>query len=218
VIHETWWGDRARHFETLTRRDEWTFETPVERERHRRVREAVASFLGLRSWGRVLEVGCADGCFTAELARLARSVTACDISPTACQRARERCRAYRNVHVRVADVIDGPLAGPYDVVFAMDVLDYVHGRWNVGRAVGRLVRALRPGGLLVVTTFRVPAAQQASYWARWLVGGGENLRRFVERRFPLRVIHRDVHAEPGSGYPDHVVLVFRKAPGGAEGD
>src|SRR5919197_1361391 len=80
-------GEKARaFFEALWKQgDPWELEgSACDQARYRRQLRLLAG----RRYGRVLEVGCAAGSFTRHLARVADSVVALDISPTAVARAR----------------------------------------------------------------------------------------------------------------------------------
>jgi SAM-dependent methyltransferase len=75
-----------RIFQTLE--DPWNFETsPYEQDRLELLLDVVKKYPH-RS---ILEVGCAEGVFTAKLAETAPQVVAIDVCPTAIARARERC-------------------------------------------------------------------------------------------------------------------------------
>ena len=59
--------------------------------------DATISALQRRRYQRAFEPGCSVGVLTARLATLCDHVDAIDISPTAVERARERCRDLHNV-------------------------------------------------------------------------------------------------------------------------
>lgn len=104
--------------------------------------------------GRALEVGCAEGAFTARLARLAREVTAVDVSPVALARARARpeCKAVR---FSQADVRrwSPPEGASFDAVILGDVLYYLDKplvQDEFRETFSRVASWLAPGGLLVL--------------------------------------------------------------------
>jgi SAM-dependent methyltransferase len=107
----------------------------------------------------VLDVGCGTGFFTAYyLARGAR-VTGLDIAPTSIERLSARHPEARFV---LADVGEVAPPGTFDLVNAFDVLYHIteDARWE--RAVRHLARAVRPGGLLLITdTFSEPRSLEA---------------------------------------------------------
>ncbi len=119
------------------------------------VLERALADAGLDPRGRtVLDVGCGSGFWTAwYLARGAR-YTGLDIAPTSIARLRER---HPDATFLLADVSEAPIEGTFDLVNAFDVLYHVtdDARWEA--AVGRLARAVAPGGALLVTdTFEAP--------------------------------------------------------------
>jgi len=190
----------------------WNYEIPIERERYTHVIEAVTRQLGDASWGNVLEVGCAQGVFTRELALKARSLTASDISPIACARTAERFVGNGDVHVEQRDLTKDPISGQYDVVFALDLLEAIHGRRRIGTAIEKLSGAVRPGGLLVVSSSRLPEHMRKSRWAGRLIEGADNHIAFIGDRPDLRSVSQDRYPEePRDDYPQHLIAVFQKS-------
>lgn len=184
-------------------RRQWDFSSPDEQERYRSVLRAVEAHRPGREWGDVLEAACSEGIFTLELAGRSRSVEAWDISPVACERAGLRCAAAPNVTIRNRDLLDAPPAAAFDMVFLMCVLEYFYGRDQHGRVLAHVCSAIRPGGLLVFNSTRLPACDEHRWWARWLVQGAVQQSGFLARRGDLRQISHDVHA-------DYVVAIFEK--------
>lgn len=219
ALYERWIADRAGRNDRAHLARVWDFSAPGEQERYARVLSAVTEVRGTANWGDVLEVGCAEGLFTLELVARARTVTAVDISAVACARAAARCARLPQVRVLQLDLETGTLPGRYDILFAMDVLERVHGRDRMGRIVDKLVTALREGGLLVVTSERLPPDAESARWARLLLEGGRNIARYLSGHRWLRVVHTELHppdANVISGYRPHVIGLFeRLAPEGA---
>lgn len=203
--------------EAMTKRSlesrEWDFASPASRDRNRRVLDVVGARIAPGEWGDALEVGCADGIFTAELARRCRSVAAFDVSDFARARAEERCAGFAHVEIGRLDLVRDPIPGHYDLVFAMDVLDLVHGRRRLAAVLDRLLGSVRVGGLLLLTACRVPETVRRAWWSRWLPEGADNIMDFAAGRAGLHQLHREFHpAEAGSipGYLDHVIALFEK--------
>ncbi len=118
-----------------------------------RFAERRAFLLGrVASGDRVLDVGCGDGAFAAELVQLGAVVTAIDVSAEAVRRARERAPG-----ATVEQVTEGaglPLAeDAFDVVWAGETLEHVA---DVVGLLAELRRVLRWGGTLLVTTPNLP--------------------------------------------------------------
>jgi SAM-dependent methyltransferase len=191
----------------------WDYDLPLERERHERILAAAEAASGGTRWESVLEVGCAEGHFTTRLAQHTSALAACDVSAEACRRTAVRCAALPHVSVAQLDLERDPLPGIHDVVFAMDVLEYVHGRGALSRVASKLARALRPGGALAVTATRLPPRLERCWWARWLVEGGAEIIDLLAGRPDLQLAHRQLHeTEVVSGGPNeycaHVIAVF----------
>lgn len=97
---------------------------------------------------KVLDLGCGDGAFAAELAAAGATVLGVDVSATALDRARERLPGadFR----KSADGAPLPVDNGWaDVVWAGDVLEHVV---DVAGMLADVRLALRDGGQLLVTT------------------------------------------------------------------
>lgn len=97
---------------------------------------------------RVLDVGCGTGFWTAYYTGRGAEYTGLDIAATSVARLQQ---AYPNARFVHSDVSEAELEGTWDVVNVFDVLYHVtdDARWEA--ALGRLARAVAPGGLLLVT-------------------------------------------------------------------
>ncbi len=112
--------------------------------------------------GKILDAGCGPGVFTMELAKLhpQAEVVGIDIDESAVQRATiiaERA-GITNCRFEVADVTSLEFKGEFDLVLSVDNLEHIE---DDVRAMRNLLRALKPGGKLVV---HVPG-----YYRRWLM-------------------------------------------------
>ena len=95
----------------------------------------------------VLEVGCGDASFTAELAKYSPSVTAIDISAG---QIAENVARWPGITFRQHDVAESlPFAdGTFEVVWCSEVLEHL---FAPAFALREMHRVLRPGGRLLVT-------------------------------------------------------------------
>jgi SAM-dependent methyltransferase len=103
---------------------------------------------GVHAGDHVLDLGCGDGRFTAELARVGAAPTGVDIAEAALNRARA---AHPDLDFRLAP-IDGPLPfddGSFDVVWTTEVIEHVA---DTARWLSEVRRVLVPRGRLLLTT------------------------------------------------------------------
>ncbi|MDR3470451.1 MAG: class I SAM-dependent methyltransferase [Devosia sp.] len=118
--------------------------------------EWIAREAALPEGAEVLDVGCGPGWLWAQdngQFPSSSSVTLVDLSDGMVAEALERVRGlarYRGVAGRTADAVALPFAdGSFDAVLACHMLYHVP---DQDRAIDEMVRVLRPGGKLVVTT------------------------------------------------------------------
>jgi ubiquinone/menaquinone biosynthesis C-methylase UbiE len=101
-----------------------------------------------RSGDRVLDLGCGDGAFTAELAAVAAEVVGVDVAEAALRRARAR---HRLLEFRLVG-IDGPLPfddNAFELVWSSEVIEHVA---DTARWLSEVRRVLAPRGRLLLTT------------------------------------------------------------------
>lgn len=102
----------------------------------------------VRPGRRVLDIGCGEGTFTAEIAGAGAEVVGADVAQAAIDRARRR---HPGLDFRLVP-IEGPLPfedGSFELVWASEVIEHVG---DTARWLSELRRILVPGGLLLVTT------------------------------------------------------------------
>jgi SAM-dependent methyltransferase len=102
----------------------------------------------VRARQRVLDIGCGEGTFTAEIARAGASVIGAEVAQAAIERARLR---HAELDFRLVPE-DGPLPfedGSFDLVWASEVIEHVG---DTARWLSEVRRVLVPGGTLLVTT------------------------------------------------------------------
>jgi len=114
-------------------------------------RSIVLDALNLRTGERVLELGCGGGYYTHAAAQFVGPtgrVCGIDISPDQIVAAQARCAEFAWVECREADIAAPPYASAeFDVVFAVQVLEYLS---DLDGALRHIHRLLRPGGRLIV--------------------------------------------------------------------
>ncbi len=102
----------------------------------------------LKAEDRVLDIGCGDGAFSGEIAKVAASVLGADVAETALARARRRHPglAFRRVEPDAELPFED---GSFDAVWASEVIEHVA---DTGLWLAEIRRVLTTGGRLLVTT------------------------------------------------------------------
>ncbi len=127
------------------RADPWKYTSPYEQTKY----EQTLELLPNRRIRRALELACAEGHFTRQLAPRAGSLLAADISQVALDRAVERCADLKNVSFRQLDIMKDALPGRFDLIVCSEVF-YFFGSVPAAQEVARkLAAALEPGGYLL---------------------------------------------------------------------
>lgn len=102
---------------------------------------------GLRG-NRLLDVACGTGKSFMEMLPRGWRVTACDISPAMLRQAREK--AGGAVELAVADMLELPKFGEFDLVWALDdAINYLLSPGELERALAGMAANLAPTGLLL---------------------------------------------------------------------
>lgn len=142
------------YFERLYREkgDPWAFATSAyERDKYRHSIEA----LPRARYANALEIGCAIGVLTQDLAARCGSLLAIDVSPTALADARRRCADLANVTFARLRMPHDPLPGRFDLIVLSEVAYY----WDAAdleRAAAALKNALEPDGDLLLVHYTGP--------------------------------------------------------------
>ncbi|MBJ6799243.1 class I SAM-dependent methyltransferase [Geomonas propionica] len=127
--------------------------------------------------GRCLSICCGFGEVERTLARLgaAERITGIDIAPGAIEQARVRAdrEGFHNIEYRVCDVNKEELPeAEYDLIWANGALHHIR---DIELVVGRLSRALKPGGLLVSNEYVGPDYQQLSVRQQEIINAVKHL-------------------------------------------
>lgn len=156
---------------------------------------------GLRG-KRLLDVGCGTGKSFMEMLPRGWQVTACDISPAMLEQAREK--AAGRVELVVADMLELPEFGEFDLVWALDdAVNYLLSRDELERALAGMRSNLAPHGLLLFDLNALPAYR--TFFAETEVIE-RNGRRLVWRGLadpdvaPGSICESRLEIEAGEGY------------------
>ena len=110
---------------------------------------------------RVLEVGCADAFGTRLVQQEAGSVTAIDFDPVFIEDARQRMDPHWPFECKVHDILEGPVIGPFDAAYALDVLEHIPPE-HEGLFTTHLCRSLGEHGILILGTPSIHSQAYAS--------------------------------------------------------
>jgi 2-polyprenyl-3-methyl-5-hydroxy-6-metoxy-1,4-benzoquinol methylase len=100
---------------------------------------------------RVLEVGCADAFGTRLVRQEVAQVTAVDFDPVFIRDAQQHLDDRWSIDLRVHDILEGPVPGPFDGAYSLDVIEHIPAVQE-GRFVANLTRSLTERGVLIIGT------------------------------------------------------------------
>jgi SAM-dependent methyltransferase len=140
--------------------------------------------------GRLLDVGCGDGAFLAQMAELGWRAQGIDPDPAAVARAREAGLDVTQGTLTDLDTDEHP--GAYDAITLSHVVEHLH---DPAGDVRRIERLLRPGGLLWIGTPNLEALSLRRFGPDWR--GLEPPRHLtIFTRASLERLLRDAGLEP----------------------
>jgi len=184
--------------------DPWHYaSSPKEQQRLQRELQTIDALCGPSRIPRALEIGCAEGHFTALLADRCESLTCLDFSPIALSRARKRRRWPDSVNFALFDLYQDAIPGTFDLIVIISVIDYIESPFATMNIRGRLVEALAPGGILVLGNSLCNEVMDNSWWSRLLIRGGYSIARYFAKHPQLEKIHE-------CEMENHLDTVFRK--------
>lgn len=140
------------HFDEYFRShdDPWGFES---RWYEQRKRELLLAALPRARYAAALELGCANGVLTARLAERCERLVAVDFSEEALRSAREALAGRAGVELRAAELPHDWPVGSFDLIVFSEI-GYFWNPEDLGTAIARMRRGLRPGGHLVACHWR----------------------------------------------------------------
>lgn len=151
-------------FNTLFRlaRDPWQYTSSYEQWKY----EQELQLIPPTKIPQALELGCAEGIFTVQLAGRVEQLVAADISPIALTRANQRCVLQQCDNVRLIqfDITQDELpAERFDLIICSEVLYYVGNRAILQEVARKLAQAVKPNGYLLTSNdYRVKTPVQNS--------------------------------------------------------
>lgn len=175
------------HFETIfaTQSDPWRNTSLYQQTKH----EQILGLIPQIGINRALELGCAEGHFTAQLASRVRSLVAADISKIALDRAAGHCVGVQNIRFVRLDLTKDPLPGSYQLIVCSEVLYYVNGREALEALALKLTEALSPNGYLVAAHSNVLVDEPDQPGFNWdLPFGAKTIGKILAGTFSLRLV------------------------------
>lgn len=168
-------------------RDPWDYTSPYQQMKYDQVLDLLPSTV----IDQALELACAEGHFTVQLASHVGSLIAADISQIALARATKRCRLQKcdNVHFMHLDLTKNELPRRFKLIVCSEVLYYVGSRSNLQAVARKLADALEVNGYLITTNDNRldDETDKASFeWFRPL--GGEAIGETLAHTPPLQLL------------------------------
>jgi SAM-dependent methyltransferase len=154
--------------------DPWRFATSAyERERYAITIESLTQ----DRYANAFEPGCSIGELTARLAPRCGRLLATDVSPTAVERARQRCAGYDNVRVECGDLRTAALDSPLDLIVLSELAYYFEAQ-QLEVLAHRLAAALSVGGTLLAVHWLGESVDHVLH--------GDEAHEILLRSLPLR--------------------------------
>lgn len=137
------------HFEQLFTEnpDPWNYTNAYEQTKY----EQTLAMIPNTPIESALELACAEGHFTVQFAPRVKKLLATDISESAINRTRKRCENLENVSFQCLDFMKEEIPGSFDLIVCSEVLYFVGKRKQLKSVVDKFVKALKPGGYLLMT-------------------------------------------------------------------
>ncbi|MGV7215576.1 glycosyltransferase [Bradyrhizobium sp. UFLA05-112] len=201
---------RRQYWEDLFKQeDPWNYGSPYEQEKYNRQLELLPD----RPMDRALELACAEGHFTQQLAPRVKRLQAADISTKALDRARARCNGHPNIEFSQLDLSADPLPQDIELIICSEVLYYLNDEAELESVARRLAQALRPGGYLVAAHAFVLKDNMARTGLDWdspygaetitrIIGGVPGLALEASIETELYRIDRFRRLLPGESIPE----------------
>ena len=179
------YGSLERDF---ARTDPWDYlQSGIQFERFRSALRLLDDARKERLFESAIEVGCAEGVFTAMLAPRCKSLLAVDIIDGALGRATVRCEGL-GVTFKKWDLTASPVPVRPELMVVMDVLEYYFRPADVRNAREKLVAALAPGGYLLLGGSRQNLFFETSWWGKFMLRGGKRLAEFFCEHSDLELV------------------------------
>jgi peptidoglycan/xylan/chitin deacetylase (PgdA/CDA1 family)/SAM-dependent methyltransferase len=148
--------------------DPWDYGNTYEQTKYDQTLEMVPS----QPIRQALEIGCAEGRFTARLAARVSTLVAADISETALGRARARCADLHHVTFARLNLWKDALPGKFDLIVCSEVLYFAEDRLQLRRFCRKVGEHLESGGHFLTAHANVVVDDPTVTGFEWPVGFG----------------------------------------------
>jgi len=129
----------------------------------------------------VLEVGCGDGFASRVVAQSVGALTGIDFDPVFVDNARRRPRDRWKIEFDCHDPLEGPYAGEYQGIFALDVLEHIPPA-DEDRFLRNVLESLAPHGSVI---FGMPSLESQVHASPQSKAGHVNCKTGAELRATL---------------------------------
>ena len=197
--------DRARWESLFVAPDPWGYGSDYEQTKY----EQTLELLPEGRIPRALELACAEGHFTVQLAPRVASLLAADIAAQALERAAARCVGMDHVSFRQIDMRRDALPTGFDLIVCSEVLYYIGDGSDLRRFARRLAAALVPGGHLLVAHAHAVVDDSDATGFDWQVGFGALHIGRTLARVPSLDLVRELRT------PVYRIQLFRRRTTGA---
>lgn len=142
-------ANSQQYFETLFtgQPDPWNYSNTYEQTKYKQTLTMIPD----GPIEEALELACAEGHFTKQLARRVNRLLASDISQTALERGTKRCKDLENVRFLCFDFRSEPIPGRFDFIVCSEVLYYLSDLNELRETVRKFTKSLKPAGYLLMT-------------------------------------------------------------------
>lgn len=201
--------DLHDQFETIftQQRDPWQYTSPYEQIKYAQS----LALLPERPFARALEIGCAEGHFTAQLAHRVEQLQAVDIAEHALAHAAERCRGLDNVTFTLLDLRQDALPQGMDLIVCSEIFYYLDDVPALRQTADRLSAALGDEGYLLTAHAHVTKDDPNASGFTWKMPFGAKTISDVLQATPGLTLRKEVQT------PLYRVQLYQKRPSRSRG-
>ena len=137
----------------------------------------------------VLEVGCGDAFFTRVVIAEVGKLTAVDFDPAFVRDVKKRMSKRWHFDVKVHNMLDGPVPGRYDGVYALDVLEHILPQ-NETKFLENMFAPLKPNGTAIIG---IPSLESQLYASQISKDGHVNCKSAPDLKALLKRYFHNVY-------------------------